>query len=77
MKIKIRAFGPLSDIIGNETMEVTPPVRLEKLEASLKSRSPELAANVFMVFVNGILQPPSTLIKDQDEVAFIPPFAGG
>jgi len=77
MKIVIRTFGILSDIIEINTVEITRTTSIENLVLNLKNQYPELKSMAFLIFVNGKSRSLQTILKDRDEVAFIPPFAGG
>jgi len=77
MKIKIKTFGVLSDIVTTGVVEVSQPVNLENVLAELNQAYPALSTLSFLVFVNGKSQPSLFRLNDQDEVALIPPFAGG
>ena len=81
MQVKLLLFAVLRDIIGKAELEIDLPdgsravdlwerLREEHLELSAHTRPPMTAINEEYV-------PPETLLKDGDEVAFIPPVSGG
>ena len=77
MKIKIRTFGILTDIVDTNTVETTQTLSIENLVTNLKNQYPELESMAFLIFVNRESQSLQTALTDRDEVALIPPFAGG
>lgn len=77
MKITIRTFGVLSGILKSGTYDFKQPARLENVLKDLKRNYPALESLAFLVFVNGKSQPSNIRLNNQDEVALIPPFAGG
>ncbi len=80
MVVKILFFGILSGKTGTKetTIEVSEGcVPLSDIIAELKTRFPELPDGPFIYAVNEEQVQTSHTIKDGDEVAIMPPFAGG
>lgn len=80
MKISILAFGIAKDITGQRFLqwEVEPGARLADLRAALGARFPpllELAA--LRLAVNSEYAADDVALRENDEVALIPPVAGG
>lgn len=75
--IKLIYFGSVMDItaISGETIEA--PETLEKLNAELLSRFPRLSGISYRFSINRQLITGDKPLKDDDEIALLPPFAGG
>ena len=67
----------LSEIIKSGTFDFQHPAPLENIMTDLKKNYPALESLAYLVFVNGKLRPSNFKINNQDELALIPPFAGG
>jgi molybdopterin synthase catalytic subunit len=81
MKVKILFFGPIHDLTGSEEQQLEIPEgeNLEGLWSRCAKRFPQLqeAANSLLFAVNRELADTSRLLRDGDEVAFLPPVSGG
>ncbi len=75
MTVEVRAFGKLYFLFKErgwdlpKAVELTRPLTADQLREEL--RIP--AADVEVVFVNGLVRPLSTTLWDGDRVAFVPP----
>lgn len=79
MGVTIYFWGQLAEITGRELLVLNPvPQNLLELSEELFSRYPSLKDRTFAISVNkkfsNVME---TSIKAGDEVAFMPPFAGG
>jgi molybdopterin synthase catalytic subunit len=81
IKVKILFFGPTHDLTGVEEQQLEIPEgeNLEGLWSCCSRRFPRLqeAANRLLFAVNREVADPSRLLRDGDEVAFLPPVSGG
>jgi molybdopterin converting factor small subunit len=79
MKIKLLFFGALTDVIGaqEEIVEVNDNLDITYLNLDLLSRYPTLSNFKYKIALNKIVVDKDQKLKDGDEVAFLPPFAGG
>ncbi len=81
MKIKALFFASSRDIVGSKEVELDIPegVNVGDLRRDLIVRYPGLAPlqQVLSVAVNTDYADDSALLKQGDEVAFIPPVSGG
>ena len=79
MTIHLLFFGALTDIVGEKQQVLKTDERLtiENINANLKLKFPALINHTYKIALNKILAEPSTTVNDGDEVAFLPPFAGG
>ncbi|HBR18449.1 MAG: molybdopterin converting factor subunit 1 [Deltaproteobacteria bacterium RIFCSPLOWO2_12_FULL_43_16] len=81
--IKVRFFAMLKNKTGKEEVNLSVPdnITLEKLKAILKNEFPAIAEFIerksIMISVNQEFATNTTIIKDGDEVALLPPFSGG
>lgn len=80
MHITVLYFAQIREAtkIKRETFELSPNVSLRDLIKIIHTRHPELS-NVknFKTSVNYQLLNPDTILRDEDEVAFLPPISGG
>ena len=76
-KIKVLFFGALSEISGREQQTVEIPGNLGDLVELLNSENPGLKNARFSIAVNQEISPVDRELSDGDEVALLPPFAGG
>ncbi len=81
VNVTVRVFGPAVDVVGHEMLEygLAPPATLGGLAELLYARYPKLArASASIRFaVNGDYADLPTGLRDGDEIAIIPPVAGG
>ena len=81
MTVRLLFFAVLRDIAGTPQQELSLPPGATALEAwqTLRSRYPRLAefAQPPMIAINETYAAPDAILHDGDELAFIPPVAGG
>jgi molybdopterin synthase catalytic subunit len=79
VKITIRFFASVRDMLGTEVLEVDVDegTTVEQLKAKLAERSPELVRMPVAYAVNQDYAEASRELREGDEVAFIPPISGG
>jgi molybdopterin converting factor subunit 1 len=81
MKVKMLLFAVLSDIVGEAVreLEVDDGTTALDLWSRLRERHPQLEAYERPPFtaVNEEYVAPETVLRNGDEVAFIPPVSGG
>ena len=75
--MKILVFGMLVEDIGNEELQIELLPDLEALRKELIEKYPGLKLRQFMIAVNKQKIDGNVILKANDEVALIPPFAGG
>ena len=78
MRLKILYFGPLRDRFGcgEAALEIADPATVSDLRTQVFGAEGGSRASV-AVAVNMEYALPERLLRDGDEVAFIPPVAGG
>lgn len=79
MQVRIRLFAALREIAGQDhlELELDPDVTVGELWTRLSARHTGLGAHRPAAAVNAVMAPPSALLRDGDEVAFLPPVSGG
>ncbi|MCG3110546.1 MAG: MoaD/ThiS family protein [Candidatus Manganitrophus sp. SB1] len=81
--VKIRFFAVLKKIVGKEevVLDVEKGTTLEQLLSRLERDLPPLQQIMkegkILISVNQEVVPKECLIQNGDEIAFLPPFAGG
>lgn len=81
--VKIRFFAVLKKIVGKEEVVVdvekgtTLEQLLSRLERDLPPLQQVLKEGKVLISVNQEVVPKECLIQNGDEIAFLPPFAGG
>lgn len=81
MNIRVRYFASLREIAGKseETLALDDGATVSAARASLLARYPRLQAIIerSLCAVNRAYVPAETVLKDGDELVFIPPMGGG
>lgn len=77
MKIKILFFGILTDIVQNQSIEIENIHSISELKQKLFADYPKLTAYNFQISVNKKIEKGEFLFQNNDEIALLPPFAGG
>jgi len=77
MKVKVLFFGVLSEVTGTGTKIYEDVKSTEHLKQRVADEFPEIVHYKFRISLNDSLINADTMLTDGDEIAFIPPFAGG
>jgi sulfur-carrier protein len=77
MAISVLFFGVLSDVARTDIKIYDGIKSLEELKLRIFDDFPEMVHYDFRFSVNNELVNKDCLVKDGDEVALLPPFAGG
>ncbi|MEI6311959.1 MAG: MoaD/ThiS family protein [Bacteroidota bacterium] len=75
--MKIKCFGPLSDIIATEIDIKISAETVASLIEILETQYPLLKGKTFSVAVNHKLVDKDFAIQESDEIALLAPFSGG
>ena len=75
--MKILVFGMLVEDIGNDEVEIEVSADTESLKEILFNCYPALRTRQFMIAVNKQKINGNLELNPNDEIALIPPFAGG
>lgn len=77
MKVKVLFFGILTDLVGSNSKEVDDVENIRQLKSWLWKNYPKTKDMDFQVAINQNIIDGKVELKDGDEVALLPPFAGG
>jgi len=75
--MKIKTFGKLKDMV-TEPLELEFPVSIKEFRKLLILNHPDLKGLDFKIAANHqIVNDENFLIKEEDQIALLPPFSGG
>lgn len=77
MKVKVLFFGVLTEITGTGMKYYDDVKSIEHLKQRVSDDFPEIVHYSFKTSLNSNLTALDSDLKDEDEVAFLPPFSGG
>jgi sulfur-carrier protein len=77
MEIKVLFFGVLAEVTGTSFRSYSEITSLSDLKLRIRDDFPEVDHYSFRISVNNELTDSEPLLKNGDEVAYLPPFAGG
>ena len=79
MEIKVKYFGMLSELVGKEqeVLEMESGSDTSALKEKLFKKYDSLSTYDYKLALNLDLIQGEASLKDNDEVAFLPPYAGG
>lgn len=77
MKVKVLFFGVLAEISGTAIKFYDEVRSVNELKLKISDDFPEIIHFNFVTSLNNELINSDTELKNGDEVAFLPPFAGG
>lgn len=81
--ITIKYFASLKSIAEKEedSLDIENPISIDQLSDIISKTAPKMGAVIrekkVMISVNQEMASVDTIIRDGDEVAFLPPFSGG
>ena len=77
MKINIKTFGSLTDLLEDTEIEVNDGATLRDLKHTLLEQFPQLKQQYFRMAIGVQMSEENTQLIDGDEVSLMPPFSGG
>ena len=80
MILNIKYFGVLAEITKKKEEQIVlegSNMTVNSLKLKMESAYQELQKNNYSIAINQAMAGTDTTIKDQDVIAFLPPFAGG
>jgi sulfur-carrier protein len=77
MEVKVLFFGVLSEVAGYNVKLYNNVNSVGDLRLRIEDDFPEMAHYNFRISVNQQIISGDTLLNDGDEIAYLPPFAGG
>jgi len=75
--ITVKVFGQLTDVVGNDIINVDDIADTDSLIKTLQSKYPVLISSKYRVAVNRNIVQSNTPVQQDAEVALLPPFSGG
>ena len=78
MKLNLKFFGRLEELTGinQQTLEVPEGLTVESLKTMMNEKNSRWQSQTYLIAVNQSIRENGEL-RDGDEIAFLPPFAGG
>lgn len=77
MTVRVLFFGVLSDVTGTDTRHYLEVQSIDELKSKILDEFPEIAHYNYMISLNNEIISSNRILNDRDEVALMPPFAGG
>jgi molybdopterin synthase sulfur carrier subunit len=79
MTLNVKYFGAITDVTGKneETFQSDSDVYLKEMQTKLEEQYPKIKSITYSIAVNQTVQNGDVRLNDNDELALLPPFAGG
>jgi sulfur-carrier protein len=77
MQVKVLFFGVLAEVTGTNTKHYPEVKSIGDLKLRIQDDFPEIVHYNYRIALNNEIINNDTQLKDGDEMAFMPPFAGG
>jgi molybdopterin synthase sulfur carrier subunit len=77
MQVKVLFFGVLSEVAGTDCRHYNEVGSVNDLKIRILDEYPEIENYNYRISLNNTITTGNGLLKDGDEVALLPPFAGG
>ena len=77
MEVKVFFFGVLAEVTGTGFKHYRDVKSISDLKLRIQDEFPEIVHYNFRISLNNEITDKDLLLKSGDEVAFMPPFAGG
>jgi molybdopterin converting factor small subunit len=77
MEVKVFFFGVLADVTGTAVKHYQDVKSIGDLKLRIQDDFPEIVHYNFRISLNSEIIENDLLLKSGDEIAFMPPFAGG
>jgi len=77
MKVRVLLFGVLAEEAGRQELEIDNTGSIDSLKQHLLTQYPSFGDYKFNISVNHTLVRGNKELAEGDEVALLPPFAGG
>ena len=77
MMVKVLFFGVLAEVTGTNCKHYSDVKSTGDLKLRIQDEFPEVVHYNFRISLNSVLIDNDLLLNDGDEVALMPPFAGG
>ena len=78
MILKLKYFGMIAEAVGKESEIIDFSLKtVEELDHFIKNEYSKLLSMNYKIAVNQSFVESNTLLNENDEIALLPPFAGG
>ena len=77
MEISVLFFGVLAEVTGTARKHYSDIKSFDDLKYRISDDFPDIAHYSFRIAVNSKIVNEDPLLRHEDEVAYLPPFAGG
>ncbi|TAL59539.1 MAG: MoaD/ThiS family protein [Bacteroidetes bacterium] len=77
MSIQVKLFGPLVDAAGKAEIKIKDIEDTFSLKQEILCQYPAMKDFIFLISVNRKIVKENSTLKSGDEIALLPPFAGG
>jgi sulfur-carrier protein len=77
MQVNVLFFGVLAEVTGTQFKSYRDVNSISDLKLRIQDDFPEVTHYSYRISLNNTLIDNDPLLKDGDEIAFMPPFAGG
>jgi sulfur-carrier protein len=77
MTVKVLFFGVLAEVSGAAIKHYNDTKSVGDLKIRIQDDFPEIVHYNFRISVNGVITNENVKLKSGDEIALMPPFAGG
>ncbi len=77
MEVRVLFFGVLAEVAGTQIKSYRDVKSMSDLKLRIQDDFPEVTHYSYRISLNNTLIDNDHLLSDGDEIAFMPPFAGG
>lgn len=77
MNIHIRLFGSLAELVGKQEFNINDCMDTNAVKEKLITEFPQLKKCEFLISVNKQIVKTNQKLEPGNEIAFLPPYAGG
>lgn len=77
MQVKVLFFGVLSEVAGTDCRHYMEVKSISELKSRIIDEFPEIAHYNYRISLNSEIISSDRLLNENDEIALMPPFAGG
>jgi molybdopterin synthase sulfur carrier subunit len=77
MSIKVLLFGAIKDTIGSSELELSDMHSTDRVKEHLEAEFPFIRSTRYILALNQQRVESDRPVQDGDEIALMPPFAGG
>jgi len=77
MEVKVLFFGVLAEVSGTSIKHYNDVKTINDLKLKIQDDFPEIVHYNFRISVNSVITDNDLILNNADEVALMPPFAGG